>query len=197
MDYRQLMQEKLDGQLDPDANEELLHHLAQDTEAAEQNAKLEELHDTLNRAPHVRAPQHLAATIMARLAKTIEKQANLKPLPMEIRMALMLSTSMITIAMMPVMMSASYMVVNLAYNPKILTQVAHRVIYLQVMMIEALVILLEEIEHMIRKDPESAPIAMALVPTALQGMVEYIQEDLKNNDMFGDLMGQYDGDTQQ
>jgi hypothetical protein len=46
---------------------------------------------------------------------------------------------------------------------------------LQVMMIDALVVLLEEVERMIAKDPESAPVAMSLIPVALMGMIDYIQ----------------------
>lgn len=72
MDYRRMMQEQLDGQLDPQTEEVLHEHLQQDEEAAEEKAKLENLHQTLTTAPAMRAPSRLAATIMAKLAKTIE-----------------------------------------------------------------------------------------------------------------------------
>jgi anti-sigma factor RsiW len=175
MNYRRMMQENLDGSLDAQRAEELWQFLAKDEQAAEEHAQLEQVHQTLARAPHVRAPQRLAATIMARLAKTIEAQAELQQLPAEVKLALMMSMSIVQVAMMPVVLAATYMVVRYQRNPVVLGRVIQRVIALQVMMIDALVVLLEEVERMIAKDPESAPVAMSLIPVALMGMLDYIQ----------------------
>ena len=185
MNYRRMMQENLDGSLDAQRAEELWQFLAQDEQAAEEHAQLEQVHHTLSRAPHVRAPQRLAATIMARLAKTIEAQAEMQPLPAEVKLALMMSMSIVQVAMMPVMLAATYMVVRYQRNPMILGRVMQRVIALQVMMIDALVVLLEEVERMIAKDPGSAPIAMSLIPVALMGMLDYVQDEsgaIEDND---------------
>jgi negative regulator of sigma E activity len=179
-DYRQLMQEKLDGELDPQREEELLYRLQHDTQAAEEQAQLEQVHEVLRTAPSMRAPSRLAATIMAKLAKSIEAQAQLEPMPEEVKLALMLTTSIVQMAMMPMMIAASYLVMNAAYNPAILSRVMERTIALLVMMIKGLVIMLEEIERMIEKDPEMAPVAMSLIPVALMGMIEYIQEETEN-----------------
>jgi len=183
MDYRHLIQENLDGALDADSAEELLQLLAQDEQVAEENAQLEQVHHVLSNAPHVRAPQRLAATIMARLAQRIEAQANLQELPAEMKLALMMSMSVVQMAMMPVLLAASYMVVNYKQNPAILSRIIQRVIALQVMMIDALVVLLEEVERMIEKDPESAPVAMSLIPVALLGMLDYIQNETDEMDI--------------
>ena len=177
MDYRRMMQEQLDGQLKPEAEEVLYEHLQEDEEAAEEHAKLETVHQTLATAPSLRAPSRLAATIMARLAKTIEAQAKMEPLPQEVELALMLTTSIVQMMMMPVMLAASYMVLNAQYSPQLLTRIMERSIALIVMMIEGLVVLLEEVERMIEKDPDMAPVAMSLIPTALMGMIDYIQEE--------------------
>ena len=93
MNYRRMMQENLDGSLDAQHAEELWQFLAHDEQAAEEHAQLEQVHQALSRAPHVRAPQRLAATIMARLAKTIEAQTDMQQLPAEIKLALMMSMS--------------------------------------------------------------------------------------------------------
>jgi hypothetical protein len=61
--------------------------------------------------------------------------------------------------------------------------VLERSIALMVMMIDALILLLEEIERMIEKDPEHAPLAMSLIPIALMGMLEYLQGDLSDQDL--------------
>jgi len=177
MDYRHMMQENLDGDLHPEQAESLWEHLAQDEEAADENAQLEGVHHVLSRAPHVRAPQRLAATIMARLAKTLESQAKLQDLPQETKLALLMSMSIVQVAMMPSLLAASYMVVNYQHDPAILSHVVQRTIGLQVMMIDALIVLLDEIERMIEKDPETAPVAMALIPVALKGILEYIQSE--------------------
>jgi hypothetical protein len=179
-DYRQLMQEKLDGELDPQNVEELLHHLQTNTQAAEEQVQLEQLHHVLNRAPSMRAPSRLAATIMAKLAKKIEAQAQMKPLPEEVRLALQLTLSIVQMAMMPMMIAASYLVMNAAHDPAILSRVMERTIALMVMMIKGLVVMLEEIERMIEKDPQMAPVAMSLIPIALMGMIEYIQDETEN-----------------
>lgn len=177
LDYRQLMQEQLDGELDPQHEAQLHHYLERDSQAAEEKAKLEQVHQVLRTAPSMRAPSRLAATIMAKLAKSIEAQAQLEPMREEIKLALMLSTTIVQMAMMPMMIAASYLVMNAAYNPAILSRVMERTIALLVMMIKGLVIMLEEIEEMIEKDPEMAPVAMSLIPVALMGMIEYIQDE--------------------
>ena len=183
MNYRRMMQENLDGSLDANDAEELWQKLAQDEEAAGENARLEQVHQTLATAPHVRAPRRLAATIMARLAQTIEAQAKMQALPAETKLALLMSMSIVQVSMMPVMLAATYMVVRYNRNPAIIGRVTQRVIALQVMMIDALVVLLDEVERMIEKDPDSAPVAMSLIPVALMGMVDYIKEESDDMDI--------------
>lgn len=186
LDYRQLMQENIDGELQPEHTRELLHYLEKDAEAAQENAQLQQLHDRLSSAPHLRAPNRLAATIMARLAKSIEAQAQLQQLPDEIKLALIMSISIVQMAMMPVMIAASQLVLMGVRSPDLISRVLERTISLMVIMIDSLVLLLEEIERMIEKDPENAPVAMSLIPVALMGMLEYLQGDLSNEDLFGD-----------
>lgn len=189
--YQRLMQERLDNELDEALANELVQHLQTDADAAEENQKLEHVHDLLEKAPHVRAPQRLAATIMARLTRTFEAEALQQDLAPDIRMALMLSVSTVTIAMMPVMLAASYLVMNAWRNPKLLTQVIYRVVALQVMMIDALVILLEEADDLLHNDPQLAPVAVSLIPVALLGMLDAIEGDLID----GLEIGQPDSDT--
>ncbi len=177
LDYHRMIQEQLDGLLDEERAEELFEHLEREPDAAEEAVQLETVHSLLLNAPAARAPQHLAATIMARLAQTIEEQAQMKPLPAEVRMGLMMSASLVTLVMMPNMLAATYLVLNARRSPSQITKAVSRTIMLQVMMIDALVVLLEEIEEMIERDPRMAPVAMSLIPVALQGMLNYVQEN--------------------
>ena len=177
MDYRQLMQAKLDGQLEPEAELELRKLLKEKPEVLEEQAKLEALHTVLASAPHMRAPKRLAATIMAKLALELEAQTQKQEMSEELRMALQMSMAIVEMAMMPVMLAACYMVLKAAYNPAILSRVMDRTIALMLMMIDSLLVLLDEIEEMLKKDPDSARVAMALIPVALLGMLDYLQEE--------------------
>jgi antitoxin component HigA of HigAB toxin-antitoxin module len=183
LDYRHLMQENIDGALQPEYAHELLYFLERDQKAAQENAQLQQLHERLSSAPQMRAPGRLAATIMARLAKSIETHAQLQQLPDEIRLALVMSISIVQMAMMPVMIAASQLVLMGVRSPELISRVLERSIALMVMMIDALILLLEEIERMIEKDPEHAPLAMSLIPIALMGMLEYLQGDLSDQDL--------------
>lgn len=175
-DYHQMMQERLDGQLDAEREEELFQHLERDMQAAEENAQLESVHGLLSDPPVERAPQRLAITIMARLAQHLEAQAELQQLPEEIQQALMLSWSLVSVSMMPVMVAASSMVLNAQASPAMLNRVLNQSISLMVLMIDALVVMLEEVERLIEEDPDMAPVALSLIPTALLGMLDYVED---------------------
>lgn len=174
-DYQRMMQEQLDGVLDADEAALLAQHLKAEPEAAQEKEKLDEVHTLLTKPPHLAVPERLAATIMARLAKQIQEQAEMQPLPQETRLALMASLSVVSLAMMPMMISASYMVLMAQRSPALLGQVSMRVVALMVIMIDAMSLLLEEIEDIIKKDPKMAPIAFYLIPIALKAMLDYIE----------------------
>lgn len=174
-DYRRMMQEQLDGELKPEEAALLEDHLAAEPEAAKQQEQLTELHVLLTKPPHEPVPQRLAATIMARLAQQLQQQAELQPMTQEMRLALMASLSVVTMAMMPLMISASYMVLMAQRSPALLGQVSLQVVALMVVMIDAMTLLLDEIEEIIEKDPKMAPVAFYMIPIALNAMLEYLE----------------------
>ncbi len=174
-DIKQLMHEKLDGVLSDDLTEELYQHLARDEEAAQEYARLETLDNVLASAPHARAPQRLAITIMARLAQAIEIQAKLNEAPAEVRQAIMASLSLSILSMMPLMVAASWLVTNSMANPSLLVRVLERVIALMRLMIDAQLILLEEIERIAKDDPITAAAALALMPSMMLGLLDSIE----------------------
>lgn len=176
--YTDLMQERLDGNLDARQDAELREYLDTQPEAAEKAAALETVHDMLLRSPIMRAPDRLAATIMARLAQAVAEQAELQDMPLALQQALMLSSSMVILNMMPVMVASSYMVINAMAQPRLLTDTIARTISMMVMMIDAMSIVVEEMENLVREDPRSAPIAASLLPTVMMGMLEAMQADV-------------------
>jgi hypothetical protein len=174
---RRMMQENLDGELSEDLIDELYDMLDEDTDAAREYARLESVDRLLGTAPHARAPQRLAVTIMARLAESIEAEAELHAMPEEIRQALMLSVSLVIVSTMPMMLAASYMVMTGMRQPEYLNRVIAHILSLMVMLIDALKILLEEMETIVRENPEMAPMAMALIPITLMSMLDYIEQE--------------------
>jgi len=176
--YTDLMQERLDGNLDAQQDAELREYLDTEPEAAEKAAALETVHDMLLRSPIMRAPDRLAATIMARLAQAVAEQAELQDMPLALQQALMLSSSMVILNMMPVMVASSYMVINAMAQPRLLTDTIARTVSMMVMMIDAMSIVVEEMENLVREDPRSAPIAASLLPTVMMGMLEAMQADV-------------------
>jgi anti-sigma factor RsiW len=179
---RQLMHEKLDGVLSEDLTEELYQHLAHDEEAAQEYARLETLDRLLSSAPQARAPQRLAVTIMARLAQAIETQANLQDAPEEVRQAVMVSLSLSMIAMMPLMVAASWLVMNAMAKPELLTRVLERVVFLMRLMNNAQLTLLDEVERIAETDPHLAAAAMRLLPAMTVGLLDAME-------MKGDAQG--------
>lgn len=176
---RQLMHEKLDGVLSDDLTEELYRHLSQDNRAAEEYAQLENVDNLLSRAPVVRAPQRLAVTIMARLAQSIEAQAKLNDLPETVRQAVMTSLSLTMVSMMPMMVGASWMVIHAMADASLLTRVLERVVFLMHLVVQAQLILIEEIERVVKQDPELAAAALTLLPAMMEGLLDYIEGDEK------------------
>jgi hypothetical protein len=172
---RRMMQEQLDGLLEEDKVSELFAHLDRDEDAAEEYARLQQVDTLLARAPHARAPHRLAATIMARLANSVQHEAELQALPLEVQQAFQLSLSLVMLSMMPMMVAASWLVLNARANPLLLTRVVERVVALQVMMLDALVFLLKEVEELVERNPEKASIAFSLIPIILMGILDSIQ----------------------
>lgn len=190
--YSEMMQERLDGNLDAQREADLLKHLKQAPEAAEQNASLEAVHDMLVRAPLVRAPSRLAATIMARLARAVQEEAEEQELPEEIKQALLLATNLVILQMTPVLLMSSYMVMNAQARPRALSNAVNRTVMLMVMMTDGMGVLIEEMEKLVEDDPKLAPVALSLMPTVMKGMLEYMQ----NEDLSHTISDEFDINTQ-
>jgi len=173
--YNEMMQERLDGNLDEQAEDELLRHLQQEPEAAIHNASLEAVHDMLVRAPLVRAPNRIAATIMARLAQAVQEQAAQQELSEEVKQALLLATNLVILQMTPVLLASSYMVMNAQARPQALSKAVNRTVALVVMMIDGMRVLFDRMEELVDEDPAMAPVALALMPTVMQGILDYMQ----------------------
>src|SRR5512134_3646857 len=115
----ELMQEALDDMLTPEENDELNHYLKREPAAAREYRKLQQVEHLLETAPHERAPERLARTIMARLGQTVmelEKKPDQNP---EITEAtLRVAVALVGVATLPLMVGASWMLLNAMTNPE-------------------------------------------------------------------------------
>ena len=179
MDNRlqQQLNDALDELLSPQENEQLIDELNTNQEASEEFDQLQKVHKLFRSPPQARAPERLATTIMARLAQRVEAESKIEELPEELREALLLSLSMIMMNMMPAMAAASWLVVNAQKDPKVFSNIAYRMVTLMTFSMDALMVLMEEAENLVQNDPESAQLALSLVPIVLLSVLEATQED--------------------
>ncbi|XWX03290.1 hypothetical protein VZO05_12340 [Aggregatilineales bacterium SYSU G02658] len=179
---RQQMQEKLDGVLSEELTQSLLRQLEHDAEAAREFARLETVDNLLSSAPQMRAPQRLAVTIMARLAQTIELQARLQALPPALRSQIMQSLSLSMVAAMPMMVGASWLVLNREADARTLSQVLERAIALMLLQVEAQIALLDAIEPHLREDPQLAAACLRLMPLMMEGLLNAFDQNAEPGD---------------
>ncbi len=167
------IQEALDGALSPEQQRKLFGELDKNEDAALAYDKLEAAEAALQRAPHVRAPERLATNIMSRLAEQMQAQAEMQELSESSTQALMLTLSLVSLIMMPMMVSTSWLVLNAQADPELLSTIIQRLLALLSIFIRALAVLLETVEEIVRENPEAATFAMALIPLTLLGLLRY------------------------
>jgi hypothetical protein len=113
---------------------------------------------------------------MARLSESVKAEAEQKP---DISgLALTLGVSLVVVVMMPMMMAASWLVLNMMASPAILTELIQQAIALLVLVINAMKTLLEEAERLVATDPKAAELVLALIPLVLLGFVRYLEDTL-------------------
>ena len=166
----QLMQEALDDELSPAEKQEHLATLSADPEYAAQYDSLQQLDDLLRAVPHERAPERLALTIMARLAEALRAQRQIK-YP-EITDAMMeTAVQMVTVAALPLLVGAGWMLLNAQRDPEALEVVLVQVATLFMIVIDVIEIMIEEAEAAFEEDPEAAMALLAYIPIALLTLV--------------------------
>jgi anti-sigma factor RsiW len=175
---RQQMQHALDGVLSPQEKVDLARHIERDPEDAGYFDKLQRVDALLRAAPHERAPQRLALTIMARIGETVRQQqaqqlqADYDPELYEA--ALQVAMQMVTVATLPLMIGASYLLLNAAADPSVLDPVLQEVAALMILVIDVMKVMLEEAQETYAEDPEAALALLALIPVTLLELVKQV-----------------------
>lgn len=174
--FQRLMQESLDEALSSEHVTELRRELSRDARQAKEYEKLKRVHQLLSNAPHERAPERLALSIMARIAQSVSEEAKAQEeLSPETEQALMLSLTLVFLIAMPALLAASWLVVNAISSPDVLTNVIHQILALLAAILEALQTLLDACETLIHDNPEAVGAALALIPVVLLGLLDYLQ----------------------
>ena len=181
------IQAVLDGELNPESLEEFFASMDVDPAMAAEYIDQQDIDIYLRNAPHARAPERLAVTIMARLAQGVQVEVVWEELSEVTREAMLLTTSMVVAIMLPTMISATYMVMNYNADPKLLERVVQRTIALMILMIEALKIILEEVEHIVAENPRMATATLSLVPWLFTTVLEAMNDELGQVQLFDEV----------
>ena len=170
------MQESLDDQLSPESERELNEHLARDPDAASRYSQLQRVDMMLRTAPHERAPERLAVTIMARLAQTIQEQqrASHKHQTEVTEATMQVAMQLVTVATLPLLVGAGYLLLNAHSNPETLEAVLLQVAAMLTMVIDTVTIMLDEAAAVFEENPEVAMAMLALIPVTLLTLVRQV-----------------------
>jgi hypothetical protein len=173
---QRLMQESLDEMLSPEQQEELAHTLDRNAAEYDEYSQLERVHQLLSLAPHERAPQRLAATIMARISVMVqeEQKIELETLPSE---AVAVALSLVAIVTMPLLVAASWLILNAAADPNLLDVIFQQIIAALLLVINMLKVFLEQAQALVSSNPELAMVMLALLPITLLGIAQYVLGD--------------------
>lgn len=180
---RQMMQEALDDVLPEELRQELDTYLDANEEEVQYFNRLNRVDHLMSAAPFERAPRRLAATIMARLAENLEAQQQAQSqseAELEIsREVVAVALALVTVATMPLLVAASWMVVNSMADPSLLTAVLQQIVGLLLLVLEMLQVFLEKAQELAESDPNAAMALLALIPVTLLAMVRYMLDEEK------------------
>lgn len=178
---RRLMQEALDELLPQDLQQELDSYLDQDRDIESEFNQLRRVHNMLQAAPYERAPRRLAATIMARLAEGVkagtQHQTQSSPYVHISQEIISVALALVTVATMPLLIAASWMVINAMADPALLTMVLYQIVGLLLMVLEVMEVFLDKAQEVAKNDPQMAMGLLSLIPVTLLTIVRYLLDD--------------------
>lgn len=164
-----MMEDALSGELSQEEQLELQEILEQNPDEAKNFDSQLQVDALLARPPHERAPQRLALTIMARIAETArQRQTKLSELD-----EAMLNTAvqLVTVATLPMLVGASYLILNASADPELMDAVLQQIAALLMLVLDMMQVLLEEAQALYEDDPETAMSLLAFIPITLLQLV--------------------------
>jgi hypothetical protein len=171
---RQLMQDALDDMLSSEEEQELAKLLQGDPGEADHFSRLKRVDDLLNTAPHERAPRRLAISIMARLAETVKEQHALREETQINEATMQVAMALVTVAALPLLVGASWLLLNALSSPETLQVVLQQVTALFILIIEVMKVMIDEARALFTTNPEAAMALLALIPVTLLTIVNQV-----------------------
>lgn len=110
------MQEALDNRLDPADLAELYRHLDSSAGDSAQFQRLKQVDRTLRSAPHERAPQRMAAAVMAQLGEALSA----RQMPRVSGLALALGLALAAAAVLPALLAVGWLLLSALGNAALL-----------------------------------------------------------------------------
>lgn len=174
---KRLMQEALDENLTAEKRAELFAHLEQDLRDAEVFDRLKQVDRLLRAAPHERAPQRLAASIMAKLAENLNPQQ----LSRISGLALALGLAVVAAVMMPLLVAAGWLVLSAIGSSAALSAAAAQMVTLLSVALNLLETLVQEIQAFIAANPGLPALMLLLIPLSLFWLWRYLPRNRAAN----------------
>lgn len=160
---RRLMHEALDDNLDTEARIALQQHLAADPREADHYDQLQRVDHMLRTAPSERAPRRLAMQIMSRLAEALDPEQ----LSRISGLALALGLALVTIVMIPVLVTAGWLLLNGMGSAVALTGAIQMLVGVLTTAVTLLETVTLRIQGFLNTYPAVPVLMIALIPLAL------------------------------
>lgn len=167
---KQLMQEELDENLSPEMQAELFSHLERNTRDAENFDRLKQVDHMLRTAPHERAPQSLARSIMAKLVESLTPQQ----LSRISGLALALGLSLVAAVLMPLLVAAGWLVLTALGSATALSSAVSQIVALLSVGITLLETLAQQIQAFLTANPALPALMVLLVPASVLWLWRYL-----------------------
>ena len=177
-----LMQDALDKALSPDAEQELNYILDTDPEDAAQFDRLQRVEMLLSAAPHERAPERLALTIMARLAEAAKTETKVQASPEITEEMMQTAIQLVTIAALPMLVGAGWMLLNAQSDPEMLETVLYHVAALLMLVIDVMEVMMEKAQSVYSDDPELAMALLTMIPVLLLALIQEVMDINEDSD---------------
>lgn len=166
---KRLIQESLDDLLTPEAQQELVEKLGEDTEFSSTYERLKQVDRVLRVAPFERAPQRLALNIMARLAESVpELKTRVSSL------ALALGLTLVFVVLLPLLVAAGWLILSVVGNAAALSSAIQQLTTLLTVVVGVLTVFVEKAQTLVATSPEAPAALLALIPVSILWLARYV-----------------------
>lgn len=163
------MQRALDNELAPEEQGELSQHLDSHADDARLFQHMKQMDKVLQNPPHERAPRHLAATIMARLADMAERM-DPRQLSRMSGLALALALGLVALVLMPVLIAIGWAILTAIGSGAGLTGLIQGIVGALGLVMEVFDTLTANLQAFFAANPGLLLLMLGLIPVSLIGL---------------------------